>query len=193
MYACHYTCSPLPQSDSKSIDRNAFIYTYEPIEHDTHTDNEVEGEEWSDNLAYGKVESEDEVTEHQLSQCEAVLELQGNESYNPVTSISAQEEKWTDNLAYGKVESQLQCEAVSELQGNESYNPVPSITEEWTDNLAYGKVESLDEVTEHQLQCEAIFELQGNESYNPVPLISAQDEGEYVYAAFSVESPAQMD
>ena len=95
----------------------------------------MEGEEWSDNLAYGKVESEDEANEHQLSQREAVFELQGNESYNPVTSISPQEEEWTDNLAYGKVESQdedpehqLQCEAVFELQGNESYNPVPSIS-----------------------------------------------------------------
>ena len=85
----------------------------------------------SGNLAYGKVESQDEVTEHQL-QCEAVFELQGNDSYNPVPLISVQEEEWSDNLAYGKVESQdevtEQCEAVFELQGNESYNPVPSIS-----------------------------------------------------------------
>ena len=132
LYMPLYTCSPLPQSD-KNIDR-VDIYTYEPIEHDIHTDNEAEGEDWTDNLAYGKVESQDETTEPQL-QCEAaVFELKGNESYNSVPSISALEEDWTDNLAYGKVESQdevtesqLQCEAVFQLKGNESYNSVPSI------------------------------------------------------------------
>ena len=130
-----WICSPLPQSNNKSIDRDAFIYTYEPIEHDTHTTNEEEGEEWSDNLAYGKVGSNgDEIDEHQPSQCGDVYELQGNDSYNPVPSISAQEE-WTDNLAYGKVDSQdevadhqFQHETVVELQGNKSYNSVPSIS-----------------------------------------------------------------
>ena len=65
--------------------------------------------------------------------------------------------------------------------------------EDMLDNLAYGKTDSGEkEVTGlTKLQHEAAdMKLKGNESYNLTTSTSAQDEGEYSYAAFSVISPA---
>ena len=118
-----------------------------------------------DNLAYGKVDSENEVTGHQL-QCETINE--------------DEEGDLVDNLAYGKVdgeneitECQLQCETINEDEEGDLI-----------DNLAYGKVDGENEVTGHQFQYESVVALKGNESYGSVPSLVAQDqdEGELEYS-----------
>ena len=91
--------------EETDVDHDAHIYTsasetgYEPVDHDIHTIHEEgEEEDMLDNLAYGKTENGgSEAIRLSEFQCEAAVELKGNQSYNlaPTTSVYQDEGEYS--------------------------------------------------------------------------------------------------